>query len=113
VTKESTIVELNEIMENLDLDESSGYSDMGSDENPDKSKSYSQEDYMVCYCNVSINSEGTWRSGLKLHNDEHTILSSVSSHCARNQHQVYVIINDTSEEFDAKNNPIINPQNPA
>jgi hypothetical protein len=24
---------------------------------------------------------------------------------------VYVIINDTSEEFDAENNPVINPQN--
>jgi hypothetical protein len=39
-TKRSTVEELDEIMENLDLEESSGYSDMGSDENLDKSRSY-------------------------------------------------------------------------
>jgi hypothetical protein len=30
--------------------------------------------------------------------------------CISNGHQVYVIINDTSEEFDNDNNPVINPQ---
>jgi hypothetical protein len=85
---------------------------MGSNENLDKSHNYSEEDFMVCYCNVFNNSEDTWRSGLKLHNDEHIIPSTVSSHYASNRHQVYAIINDTSEEFDAENNPIINLQNP-
>jgi hypothetical protein len=99
-------------MENLDLDESSGYSDMGLDKNLDKSHIYSEEDFMACYGNVSSNSEDTWRAGLKLHNDEHMFPSSVSSHYASNKHQVYVIINDTFEEFDAEHNPIINPQNP-
>jgi hypothetical protein len=39
-TKGSTVEELDEIMENLDLDESLGYSDMSSDENLDNSRSY-------------------------------------------------------------------------
>jgi hypothetical protein len=112
-TKGSTVEELDEIMENLDLEESLGYSDMGSDENLDKSSNYSKENFMSCYGNVSGNSEDIWRTRLKLHNDENIIPPSASSHYASNQHQVYVIINDTSKEFDAQNNPIINPQNPA
>jgi hypothetical protein len=48
-------------MENLDLEESSGYSDMGSDENLNKSSNYSEEGLLVCYGNVSDNSEVTWR----------------------------------------------------
>jgi hypothetical protein len=86
---------------------------MGSNENLNKSHNYSEEDFMFCYGNVFNNSEDTWRSGLKLHNDEHIIPSTVSSHYASNRHQVYAIINDTSEEFDTENNPIINLQNPA
>jgi hypothetical protein len=66
---------------------------------------------MVCYGNVSDNSEDTWRSGLELYNDEQTILSSGSSGDVHSQYQVYAIIDDTSEEFDANNNPIINPEN--
>jgi hypothetical protein len=38
-TKGSTVEELNEIMKNLDLDESSGSKDIGSDENLEKSQS--------------------------------------------------------------------------
>jgi hypothetical protein len=110
-TKGSTIEELDEIMENLDLEESSGYSDMGSDKNLDKSSNYSKEDFMVCYGNVSDNSEDTWRSGLELYNDEQTIFSSSSSGDIHSQYQVYAIINDTSEEFNANNNPIINLEN--
>jgi hypothetical protein len=78
-TKRSTVEELNEIMENLDLEESSGYSDMGSDENLDKSRSYSEGDFMACYGNVSGNSEDTWRSGMELYNDKQTIISLGSS----------------------------------
>jgi hypothetical protein len=84
---------------------------MGSDENLDKSHNYSEEDFMVCYGNVSNNSEDTWKSGLELYNDEHTIFSSGSSGDVHSQYQVYVIIDDTSEEFNANNNPIINPEN--
>jgi hypothetical protein len=64
---------------------------------------------MACYGNVSGNSKDTLRTGLKLHNDENIIPSSVCSNYASNQHQVYIIINDTSEKLDAENNPIINP----
>jgi hypothetical protein len=69
---------------------------MGFDENIDKSHIYSEEDFMVCYGNVSNNSEDTWKSGLKLHNNKHMFPSSVSSHHTGNLHQIYVIINNTS-----------------
>jgi hypothetical protein len=59
---------------------------------------------------MSPNSEDEWMSGLELHDDEQTIFSSGNNHCTSNLHQVYIIINDTSEEFDDDNNPIINPQ---
>jgi hypothetical protein len=110
-TKGSTVEELNKIMENLYLDESLGSEDIGSDENLEKSHSHSEEAFMAYYGNVSSNSEDAWRVGLKLYNDEHMFPSSVSSHYANNRHQVYVIINDANKEFDALNNPIINPQN--
>jgi hypothetical protein len=86
-TKGSTVEELDKVMENLDLEESSGYSDMCFDENIGKSRNYSEEDLMAYYGNVSANSEDTWRSGLKLHNDEHINPSSSSSHYASNRHQ--------------------------
>jgi hypothetical protein len=56
--KESTVEELNEIMEtlNLDLEESLGYSDIDSDERLDKSSNYSEEDFMAYYGNVFSNS---------------------------------------------------------
>jgi hypothetical protein len=110
-TKGSIVKDLDEIMKNLYLDESSSYSDMGSDENLDKSNSYSEKDFMVYYGNVSNNSEDTWRSGLELYDDEQTIFSLSSSGDVHSQYQVYAIIDDTSEEFDANNNPIINPKN--
>jgi hypothetical protein len=110
-TKGSTVEELDEIMENLDLDESSGYSDMGSDKNIDQSNNYSEEDFMVCYGNVSNNSEDTWKSGLELYDDEQTIFSSGSNGDVHSQYQVYAIIDDSSEELDGNNNPIINLAN--
>jgi hypothetical protein len=39
-SKKNTAKELDEIMENLDLEESSGYSDMASDENLDNVSNY-------------------------------------------------------------------------
>jgi hypothetical protein len=58
-TKGIMVEELDKIMENLDLDDSSGYSDIGFDENLDESNSYLEEDFMVCYGNVSNTSEDT------------------------------------------------------
>jgi hypothetical protein len=110
-SKGNTIKELDEIMENLDLKESSGYLDVASEGNLDNISNLSKEDFMACYGNVSGNSEDTWKSHLELYDDEQKILSSSYSHDTSNRHQVCVVINDTSEEFDNKNNPVINPQN--
>jgi hypothetical protein len=44
-TKESTVEELDEIMENLDLDKSLGYSNMSSDENLNSSHNYSEKGF--------------------------------------------------------------------
>jgi hypothetical protein len=98
-------------METLDLEESSGYSDKASDKNLDNLNNYSEEDFTACYDNVSVNSEDTWKSGLDLYGDEQTIFSSGSNSDDHNQYQVYAIINETLEECDANNNPIINPEN--
>jgi hypothetical protein len=97
--KGSIIEELDEIMETLNLEESSGYLDTASDKNLDNIKNHSEEDF-IAYCgNISGNSEDAWRSGLRLHDDEQIIPSS--RQYTSNWHQVYVIINDTSKEFDA------------
>jgi hypothetical protein len=58
-SKGNTIEELDEIMENLDLKESSGYSDMTSKGNSDSVGNYFEEDFMACYGNVFGNSEDT------------------------------------------------------
>jgi hypothetical protein len=84
--KENTIEELNKIMENLDLKESSGYLDMASKGNSGSVSNYYEEDFMACYGNVSGNSKDTWRSGLKLYDDKHTIFSSSSSCGINNQY---------------------------
>jgi hypothetical protein len=68
-------------------------------------------DKILGFYNVSGNSEDMRRSGLELYDDEQTIFSSGSSRGASNRHQVCIIINDTSKEFDTKNNPVINLQN--
>jgi hypothetical protein len=59
----------------------------------------------------SGNSEGAWRLDLQLHDDEQMIPSSSLNQYTSNKHQVYVLISDTSEEFDAKNNSVIDPHN--
>jgi hypothetical protein len=110
-TKGNTVEELNEIMENLDLEESSGYQDISFDGNSNHSNSYSKEDFMVCYSNISNNSEDTWKSGLELYDDEQTIFSSGSNRDVHSQYQVYTTIDDSSEELDGNNNPIINLAN--
>jgi hypothetical protein len=98
-------------MENLDLDESSGYQDRSFDGNSTNSSSYSKEDFMIYYGNISNDSEDTWKSVLELYDDGQTIFSPGSNRDIHSQHQVYAIIDDMSEEFEGNNNPIINPEN--
>jgi hypothetical protein len=88
---EDKIEELDETMENLDLGEQS-------------------EDFTICYDNLSDKSMGTWKTGLELHGDNQTTLSSGSSKFD-NQYQILAIIGDNSEEFDDNNNPVLNPAN--
>jgi hypothetical protein len=85
---------------------------MRSSGNFDEINNHSEGDFMACDGNVPTNSEDEWRAGLKVHNDEHMFPSLPSSDYTSNRHQIYVIINDRSKEFDVENNPIINPQKP-
>jgi hypothetical protein len=57
---EDKIKELNETVENLDLGEQSG-------------------DFMICCGSISDKSTDTWKTGLELHEDNQTPLSSCSS----------------------------------
>jgi hypothetical protein len=88
---EDKIKELDETMENLDLLEQ-------------------LEDFMICCGSISDNSTDTWNTGLELHEDNQTTLSSCSSKF-NNQYQILTIIGDNSEEFDDNNNPVLNPAN--
>jgi hypothetical protein len=107
-TKGSAVEELGEIMENLDLEEFSGSLAIVSDE---KFGNVSKKDFITSCGDVSRNSKDTWRVGLKLLRNEQTKLHLDASQCTNNRHQVYVIINDTSEEVDNENNLVINPHN--
>jgi hypothetical protein len=93
-SKGNLVEERDKIMENLDLGKSSGYSDMASNRKIDK------ENFITHSGDVSGNHEDMWRPGLKLHDEEQTTLHSGPNHGY--QHQIYVIINDTSEEFDGE-----------
>jgi hypothetical protein len=88
------IEELDETMENLDLGDQ-------------------LEDFMIC-CNdileKSNKSTDTWKTGLELHEDNQTTLSSCINKFD-NQYQVLVIVGDNLEEFDDNNNPVLNPAN--
>jgi hypothetical protein len=110
-SKRNIIDKLEKIMENLDLKESSNYSDMESEGNSDSISNYSKEDFTACYGDISYSSEDEWMSGLEIYDDEQTIFSLDANHNISTQHQVYVIIDKTSKEFDDKNNPVINSQN--
>jgi hypothetical protein len=94
--KRNTIEELDEIMENIDLEESSGYSNEASELNFDNISNYGK-DFTARHGDVSYNSEDTWRSGLELYDNEQIIFSSGSNQGTSNRHQVFVIISDTSE----------------
>jgi hypothetical protein len=80
-SKKNVVDELDKIMENVDLKESSDYSDMASEGNSYNISNYSEEDFTARYGDVSFNSEDEWRSGLLLYDDEQTIFSS-GTNCA-------------------------------
>jgi hypothetical protein len=88
---EDKIEELDKTMENLDLGEHS-------------------EDFTFCYDNLSDKSTDTWKTGLELHEDNQTTLSSGSMKFD-NYYQIIAIIGGNSEEFDDNNNPVLNPAN--
>jgi hypothetical protein len=85
------IKELDETMDNLDLGDQS-------------------EDFMIYCDDISEKSTDTWKTGLELHEDNQTTLSSCSNKFD-NQYQVLAIVGDNSEEFDDNNNPVLNPAN--
>jgi hypothetical protein len=91
-TTECTTEELNKIMENLDLEETSDHSDKGSIQNFGKSIT---ADFTTRNGGVSDNDESTWRSEEKYIN---------------NVHQVCVKITEAAEDNRGKNNLVINAQ---
>jgi hypothetical protein len=88
---EGKIKELDETMDSLDLRDQS-------------------EDFMICYDDTSDESTDTWKTGLELHEDNQSTLSSCSSKFD-NQYQVLAIVGDNSEELDDDNNLVLNPAN--
>jgi hypothetical protein len=68
------------------------------------------EDFMICYDDTLEKSTDTWKTGLELHEDNQTTLSSCSSKFD-NQHQVLAIVGDNSEELDDNDNLVLNPAN--
>jgi hypothetical protein len=89
---EGIVEELDEIMENLDLGESSGYSDKGSNESFDN---HPVKDLATRSGGVSDSNEDTWRLEGKRTN---------------NIHQMCIIIREAAEDDDGGNNPVINSQ---
>jgi hypothetical protein len=81
------VEELDEIMENLDLGESSGYSDKGFDENFDNNHQ-PVDDFMICCDSTSDKSTDTWKKGFELYRDDQTIFSSSNSR-VNHQYQVF------------------------
>jgi hypothetical protein len=98
LTKNTIIEGLDEIMGNLDLEESSGTSSVTEIGN------ISEKDFITSNGDLSKNSENRGSSKQMESYQE-------GSQGASSLHQVYVIISDTSEEVDDENNPVINPHN--
>jgi hypothetical protein len=109
-SKRSLVDPLSEITKKLHFKESLHLSRQngGLKENFDYFSNYSKEDFIDLYNDVSYVSEDEWMSGLKLHNGEPTIFSSESNHDISNCHQVYAILEETSEELGPDSNPLIN-----
>jgi hypothetical protein len=68
------------------------------------------EDLMICHDDTSDKSTDTWKTRLKLHEDDSSIFSSFDSKFD-NRYQVLAITGDNSEELDENNNPVLNPAN--
>jgi hypothetical protein len=75
---EDTVEKLDEIMEKLDLRESSGHSDKDFDKNYDNNHQPA-EDFMICCDSTSDKCTDMWKTGLELHEDDQTIFLSSSS----------------------------------
>jgi hypothetical protein len=65
---------------------------------------------MIYHDDASDKSTDTWKTGLELHEDDETTLSSFNSKFD-NRYQVLAIVGDNSEEFNKSNNPVLNPAN--
>jgi hypothetical protein len=89
---EDIVEELDEIMENLDLGESSGHSDKGSNESYDN---YPITDFTTQSGGVFDSDEGTQR---------------LEGKYSTSVHQMCVIITKATEDDDGRNNPVINSQ---
>jgi hypothetical protein len=89
---ESIVEELDEIMENLDLGKSSGYSDKVSNESFDN---HLVKNFATRSDGVSSSTEDTLR---------------LEEKCTNNIHQMCVIISEVAEDDDDENNPVINSQ---
>jgi hypothetical protein len=68
------------------------------------------EDLMICHDDTSDKSTDTWKTGLELHEDDDSIFSSFNSKFD-NRYQVLAIVGHNLEEFNEKNNPVLNPAN--
>jgi hypothetical protein len=68
------------------------------------------EDLMICHDDTSDKSTDTWKTGLKLYEDDDSIFSSFNSKFD-NRYQVLAIVGDNSEELDKNNNLVLNPAN--
>jgi hypothetical protein len=81
--KGSTVEELGEVMENLDLEELSGSSTTVSKE---KFGNISEKEFITSCGDVFGNSEDTCRSELRIYSDEQAKLRSDASQYANNRH---------------------------
>jgi hypothetical protein len=68
------------------------------------------KDLMISLNDISDKSTDTWKTGLELSEDGHSIFSSFNSNIGK-QCQVLAIVGDNLEEFDKNNNLILNPAN--
>jgi hypothetical protein len=68
------------------------------------------EDLMIYHDDTSDQSTDTWKTGLKLSEDDKSIFSSYNSKLD-NRYQILAITGDNSEELDDNNNPVLNPAN--
>jgi hypothetical protein len=68
------------------------------------------EDLMIYHGDTSDQSMDTWKTGLKLSEDDNSIFSSYNSKL-NNRCQILAITEDNSEELDDNNNPVLNLAN--